>query len=472
MPTRPVRAIALVLALAVARATGAQSSLADALRIADRHAYANRIAAAASRAAAAAELAPLAGALPSVHVDAGYVRTTDPIGTFGSTLRQRAITQADFAPDRLNYPAPVGNYQSGIAVEQPLFNADAWAGHQAAAHAHDASRSQEEWTRRSTRADVVRAWYGAMLASERAVTLATAVRAARAHVAQAEAMVREGLVTKSDALLAAVRAGDLDAQLAEAEAGVANARRELALLLGQGNASDVILAANATTSLPTPSGIRAVVASDTLDGSAESRADVNAAEQGLSAASADARRARSAFLPRVNAFARYDWNSSTRLYSGDKNWTVGVMASWSVVPGAGIVSEARAAASREEGAKAAADAARARANVDIAESRTTLVAALARLGIAEQAERQSAEAHRIVARKYDGGLATVAELLDAQATETASALGLANAKYGAIAAAADRRRALGRDPGTLVALDGANVVSAAPADSTTTHPTR
>ena len=47
------------------------------------------------------------------------------------------------------------------------------------------------------------------------------------------------------------------------------------------------------------------------------------------------------------------------------------------------------------------------------------------------------------------------ELLDAQAVETGSALALSAARYGAIAAAAERRQALGGDPATLATLDDA-----------------
>lgn len=463
-----------VLATVTPRPAAAQRSLAEALRDAERGAYGNRMAAGASRAADAQSLAPLKGILPSVRFEAGYVRTTDPIGTFGATLRQRTITQADFAPDRLNYPSAVGNYQGGVVVEQPIFNADAWAGRQAATRAADASHAQEEWTRLSTRADVVRAWYGAALATERVTMLTSAARAAHAHVTQAEAMVRQGLVTKSDALLAAVRAGEIDAQLAEAVGGASIARRQLATLVGAPDAAaDVTPAAQAA--LPEPDRIRAVVAGDTADAAPQQgRADVRAAVRGLGAARADAQRARSVYLPRLNSFARYDWNSADRLYAGDKNWTVGVMASWSLFAGASDVAELRTAAGREESARAAADAARARARLDAEETRTTLAVALTRLTIAEQAVRQSAEAHRIVARKYEGGLAGVVELLDAQAAETQSALGLAQARYGAIAAAADRRRALGGDPGTLVVLDetAAPVASAAPSITTTDHSSR
>ena len=66
-----------------------------------------------------------------------------------------------------------------------------------------------------------------------------------------------------------------------------------------------------------------------------------------------------------------------------------------------------------------------------------------------------------MARKYEGGLATVVELLDAQAQETRSALGFAGARYAAIAAAAERRRALGGDPATLEALDNSQAAAEA-----------
>src|SRR5476651_1264256 len=84
--------------------TRAQLTLAGALDRADRSAFGNRVAAANAGAQAAAALVPLKGILPSVRLEAGYVRTTDPIGVFGTTLRQRAITQANFDPQRLNFP--------------------------------------------------------------------------------------------------------------------------------------------------------------------------------------------------------------------------------------------------------------------------------------------------------------------------------------------------------------------------------
>ena len=452
-----IRALAVALAVLAAltglvpRAAGAQITLADALKQADHSAYANRVAAGTAAAQAARTIAPLQGILPSVRLEAGYVRTTDPIGVFGDRLRQGIITQSDFDPQRLNNPAALGNYQGGLVLEQPIFNADSWAGRSAASHGAAASTAAATWTRLTTRVDVVRAFYGAVLASERAATLDAASRAAHAHVTQTQAMVRQGLVTRSDALLASVRAGEIDAQLAEARGAVETARLQLGMVLGRPRgdlASDTV----APVTMPSADRIRALVAGDT-SAVAGTRADVFSAQQQSATARADALRARATYLPRINSFARYDWNSANRPYSGQRNWTVGVMASWNPFGTATEVSDIRATAGAAAAAQAQADAATAQADLDIAQTRVALSVALTRLGIAEQAVAQSAEANRIVARKYQGGLASIVDLLDAQSVETESALALSDARYRVIVADAERLRAIGGDPAVLAALD-------------------
>ena len=171
-------------------------------------------------------------------------------------------------------------------------------------------------------------------------------------------------------------------------------------------------------------------------------------------------RARSALLPRLNGFARYDWNSASSLSNGDRIWTVGVMASWNPFGGAGQIADMGSTAARARVAEAQAEAARANAQLEIDRTRTALAVALTRLDIAERAAAQSAEAHRIVSRKYGGGLASVVELLDAQATEIGSTLALTQARWSAIGAAGERRQALGLDPASLAALDDASSVAA------------
>lgn len=461
---RSTRWLGLAALLGAASMAHAQLTLRDALREADHGAYANRAASGTADAARAQRLASLRGILPSVRLEAGYVRTNDPIGAFGTALRQRAITEAAFDPQRLNYPAAVGNYQGGVVAEVPLFNADGWAGRQAAARAADAGSATARWTRVATRTDVIRAYYGAVLAAERVATLEVSARAAQAHVAQAQSMVRNGLVTKADALLASVRAAEVDVQLVEARGDAATARSQLATLLGREPGTPVSI----PTALPASARIREVAEPDTALEAQSTRLDVQAASYSADAARADAKRAQATLLPRLNGIARYDWNSLDRPYAGQKNWTVGVMASWSLFNGASELADLQVTTARESAARAGAEGTAAQARLQAEQTRTALSVALTRLGISEQAAAQSAEAHRLVEKRYGGGLATVAELLDAQATETQSALALTQARYGVITAAAEHRQAIGADPGALAALDSAG----RPAVASAPDPTR
>lgn len=438
-----------ILAALAAPALSAQGlALGEALDRADARAYANRAQGAMADAARATARLPLKGILPSVRTEAGFIHTTDPIGAFGTTLRQRTITQQDFDPARLNFPETARNVVGAVVAEVPLFNADAWAGRVAASRAGDAADANADWTRLSTRSDVVRAYFGSTLASEMVATYEAGVAAAQGHVRQAQAMAEQGLVTPADALLAQVKAGEVETGLLKAQGDASDARRGLATLLGTPE-----LDAAPAAGLPSSERLREVVALLREGAADATRADLIAADRQRAAAAADARRAQGLFLPRVNAFARYDWNDPRRAFGGEHNWTAGVMASWSVFGGGSELAETQVATSRRRAADAMADGAAAQAALETARSRTALDVALARLTIADRGVQQATDAARIVARRYAGGLATIVELFDATAMETQTKLQASAARYDALVALAQHLQATGRDPGALRLLD-------------------
>jgi outer membrane protein len=442
-----IAATIIALALLSAPAAAQRLTLGDALARADRDGYANRMADGAATTAAAGPTAALRGVLPTLRLEGGVVGTTDPIGAFGTTLRQRRIGPADFDPARLNRPNAARNYAGALVLEQPLFNADALVGRTAARHAADAAVAAAEWTRGDTRVMVVRAYYGAILAREQVATLEAALRAAREQVRRAESLVANGMATRSDALMAAVQAGEVEAQLVEARGRATTATRQLATVMGAPGAAEMVL----PQQLPAVAAITALPVGTAA--TPEQRADLSAARQQVAAAEADLRRARSLYMPRLNAMARYDWNSPERPFQGDENWSVGVMLNWTPFAGASEIAERRAAQGRAQSARAGADAARAQAELEVAEVETEWAVALERLRITATAMEQSREAHRIVSRRYEGGMAPVVELLAAAATETQSALGHSHARYTAIVAAARRLRASGLDAAALTILD-------------------
>lgn len=441
--SRPVLAAFLASALAAPLRAQAPLGLGEAFRRADSAAFQNRIARGEVRARQAQTVAALQGVLPAIRLEGGYLRTDNPLGAFGFTLQQRIVTQAAFDPASLNHPTATGNWNAAVVAELPLVNVDAWLGRGAARDAAAAAAAGGDWTRATVRLDVVRAYYGAVLARAGVATLEGALAAADAHRRQAESAVRNGVATPSDALLASVQRGQVEAALLGARGDAGVARERLALLLGQPGDTLFIL----PDTLPDPARLGEATAGDAA------RADITAAQLGLQAAEADHRRATATLLPRLNAFGRYEWNDPSAPFGGEASYTVGLMASWSPFAGGARIAERMGASARRDAAAAARDAAVATAALEVSAARSDRDVARAQLAIATTAVTQASDAHRIVARKYDGGLATVAELLSAAATETATRLGLAAARYRLITAEAALRHATGATLDDLTALE-------------------
>jgi outer membrane protein TolC len=435
------------LAPAIAHAQGPHVTLGDALERATVSAVPNRVARAASDAANAGRMSAWRTILPTLRVDAGFVRTTDPVGAFGTSLRQQRITSADFDPARLNFPAPINNFTGALIFEQPVFMLDGWLAARAGTRASEGARSAAEWTALTTQSEVIDAWFRVILAAERANTMTMATQGARAHVRQAEAMLEAGFVTKSDVLLAESRAGELEIARLDAVRDSVLSRGQLTLLLGDG-------------SLPLPATLGGFPADSVVERFARDvaeldsrpRADVQGAEAGVAAAVADVNRARATMVPRLVSFARRDLHSADVPFGGSSNWSVGIMASWSLFSGAAEVGDRRGAEARRASAAAQLAGALANADLDAQRSALSLQASLARLAIARSTAKQSEEAHRIVTRKYEGGLATVVELLDAAIAETQARLGLSAARHSLITSIAERLRATGHEPARLAAL--------------------
>jgi outer membrane protein TolC len=228
----------------------------------------------------------------------------------------------------------------------------------------------------TTQAEVIGAWFGAILAAERATTMSAAVRAAQAHARQADQMLEAGLVTRSDVLLASARAGELEAGRLDAVRDSVLARRHLSVLIGE-NAD---APAPIVTTFPADNAVEAM-AREVLALEPRARADVDGARSSVAAATANAARARATFVPRVVSFARRDLNSSARPFGGSSSWSVGVMASWSPFSGASELADGKAAGA-QRAAAAQLDGAVAAANVDLERTAMTLRATLAQLALA------------------------------------------------------------------------------------------
>jgi outer membrane protein TolC len=433
-----------------ARAERPTLRLAQVLEAVDRDGYAATAARADADAAHADVTATLPGLLPQLRVESGSIRTTDPIGVFGARLRQRAVTPADFDPARLNRPDALTLTTGALVLEQPLLAPQALLGRRAASLAAQAATAMADRSAEQAQLDAARAYYGAVVAVAGVAALDSALEAGAAHVRQASTLERNGVVTRSDMLLAQVRVGDLEAQRAQAAGQATMARLGLAVHMGAPGDT----AGSLPVRLPTTQDITALVnAGWPYASTIAARRDVQAAQLGERAARADLTRSTGAWLPTIGVVARSDWASVNQPFAGAPYWTVGVMASWSVFRGGGDLADRQRASARARAAATRADGAEAQAQLEATQARIQREVALERLRIADRSLEQAREALRLVQRRYDGGLAAITELLDAAAARTGADLATVAARHDALVALAAERTALGLDLTPLLALD-------------------
>lgn len=403
-------------------------SLQEALDETARSGFAPQISRARTAESSAQELASWRGLLPTVRAEGGWMTTDDPLSAFGTSLRQRNVSMASFDPARLNDPPRTSGWNAAVVAEVPLVNLDAWAGRAAAAKATAASKSRGRAEELQAFSTTTRAYAGAVLASAAVRAWEDALTAARSHGAQAEAGHQEGVALRADLLLAQVRSSEIEASLIKARADSTLALRGLAFAMGS-----EIAPSGELERLPDAATLRNAMAA--LEAGSE-KPLVEAAHNASTAAQLDADRAGFALLPRVNGMARMDWNGADQPFAEDGSWTVGVMASWTL-HATGEAGDHAAARARLEQARTGEAMARAQVALAEASLQSDFTVSLRRMDIADSALSQAIEAHRLTSRRYQEGLSTMAEVLQAAAMETSARISLEQARHDAFLALSD-----------------------------------
>jgi len=418
--------------------------LARALTIADEKAFGNQMAAARVQAASGQNLSAWAGFVPAVRLEAGAMVTDDPLGAFGTRLGQRRVSMASFDPASLNDPDAISSLSTSVIAEVPLLNVDAWHGKLAAERNLQAAKRSTDLERNRVRAQVVEAWFGVGLARMAANTWETGLVVAKSYEKQAASGQRNETATRSDVLRSRVEVASIGASLAKARTDVVLAEKRLALLLGGGPLPGIVPAIELTDSVLKAQRAKETHGQNTLE------LEVVALQ--ADAARAAWCRARDAFLPRLNGMARVDWKEHASMFQKDPSWSVGIVASWNILGGAQVIGFEREAHGRWREAETGRQALRAQQAMEREAEQARLAAALERLDIERGSLEQVSESHRIVSRRYDEGLATIAERIEAGALETKIRLEMVALRQDAVASLAKLALLEGRDPSALISL--------------------
>ncbi|MDX1623814.1 MAG: TolC family protein [Gemmatimonadota bacterium] len=342
---------------------------------------------------------------PRVDLGSGVVRSVDPVFAFGTRLRQARFGQADLALDALNDPDPITDWSATADVAWGALDPARWAGWSAARHR---ARSAGWGTIRTREATELRArslYWSAVRAAARLEAAGASEEAARETLELFRARQERGLLTDADRLRAeaeldAARARRVDAARARREA-----RRRLGVLLGW--ESGVLPVPTDTLTVP------AGYAPGEFDPA--ERADLRSMAAALEAREARVRQATFSFLPAIDAFGQAVSHGADVLESDGSDWTVGLQLRWTAFAGFGRWAERSRVSSAERIARLRYEHAvrQARADIEIADRAVTAAAETVEAALA--ARRAAVTAADLMRRRFEEGLATASDLLQAEA---------------------------------------------------------
>jgi outer membrane protein len=364
--------------------------------------------------------------LPSLSFDMQGMKTTDPVAVFGLKLRQENFAMEDLALDALNRPDAYSGYNTTATIQMPLLAPEGLFGFKAAQKAAEAEKAGARRAAGATRFFTVQAYTGALLAARQVEALDAALEAVRSHVAQAEAMHEQGLVTGLDARMARLKESEIEVHRLAADAQAKNALSSLKALLDLDDSVEISLSdglASVEAMSACVSAGEGATASDAPACSWEQRGDLQAYSAGVQAASNGVKRAWASQLPSIAAFGALGHYSQDGPFSnGSGDWTVGIGLRWTPFNGLSGVGSVRAAKAEEAAVKAERTAAYRQAEVEVLQAQRMLEAARDGAEVASRAAEEARIALEQARARYRSGTAPITELLDVQAASTNATL--------------------------------------------------
>lgn len=375
--------------------------------------------------------------LPQLGFTEDISRGNDPVYAFGTRLRQRQFTQADFALNALNFPQPIGNFSTRLSGQWLAFDSFKT---QREIHRADLFRESASSSAQAVDQQIVFrvvAAYQQVLYAQREIAVAEHEQeTAAALLGSVDEHVKAGLAVESDRMSSEVNAAARKEELIAAQGDLELAWAALREAMG---APDL----KATELKPIePHAFPQGALEEEMATAAKTRPDLRALGEAQSAQASAVGAAKSDFGPRVSAYGNWEEDRTSFGGSGGNNWVAGVQISVDILP-----IGKRAQLARETAAKQKMDAQVAASEqhlrLEVSQAHIHRQTAALQLETARAAMDQSAESLRILKNRYDAGLATITDLLRAEDAERESQSNYWRAVYGNAAAYAELLYATG-----------------------------
>ena len=427
MTSRLNRALGVFLMLCAAGLTGAAQeplTLRQAIQEALGQSPEAAMARAGNQEAKAAAMMARIQLLPQLNFTEDISRGNDPVYAFGTRLRQRQFTQADFALNALNYPQPMGNLSTRFSGQWVAFDS-----FKTQREIHRADLFRESTTSSIKAVDQqivfrVAAAYQQVLYAQREIAVAQHEQeTAAALLSSVDQHVKAGLAVESDRMSAEVNVAARKEELIAAQGDLELAWAALREAMGAPELK-------ATELKPIePHGFPQGTLEEEMGTAAKTRPDLIALGQAQAAQASAVGAAKSGFGPRVSAYGNWEEDRTSFAGSGGNNWVAGVQISVDILPFGKSAQLARESAAKQK-IDAQVAAAQQHLRLEVSQAHIHRQTAALQLETARAAMDQSAESLRILKNRYNAGLATITDLLRAEDAERQSQSNYWHTVYG------------------------------------------
>lgn len=354
-----------------------------------------------------------AGFLPKVNYAESWTRSNNPVFVFSSLLTQRQFEAQNFDLGTLNRPDFLNNFQSLVTADQTVYDGRQT---QHAVRAAELSRDIAKESRRLTQteviANVVGAYYDAVLSAAQLNAADQALRSGQADLEQARNIRAAGMSTDADVLSIRVHLAGVQEQKIRRAAEQDVARAALNHALG--------IALDLNHVLTTPL-TRASVADTSLEQyentSMAERGEVRQAKLVVSIAEQQSAGARASLLPRVEAHGAFEADRQQFYDRGGANWTISAGMKWNLFNGNADKARIEETESLVKRSQAEQERARSAIQLQVRRAYADLQAAEQRIEVAKASVDEAEESLRVLQNRYAAGISNVTELLR---TETAA----------------------------------------------------
>ncbi|MDM7998316.1 MAG: TolC family protein [Acidobacteriota bacterium] len=366
-----------------------------------------------------------AGYLPRLDFEQSYLAGNNPVFVFGTLLSQQKFTADNFALPALNSPAALDNLQTRATLQGTIwdFGRTRDRRDQARLGVEMADQAHQDHRRRVLLA-VYDGYYSTALARSALETARLAVRSAEAIERQAQARVDSGLAVEADLLRSRAYVSLARQQEIQAQGQLENAMAHLNRLMGNplgGAIGETAPLTAATIELPSEETL--------LAEQKRLRPDYQNLLRELQQAEIAVRSRQKEFLPVVTGYSTWEADNPSLKDYGGNNWAAGITLRWNLFAGGSDAAQRDAAVQRLEQKRRQLAAMESAMALEVRRAIIQYRTVEQQVKVAQAAEAQSEEGLRILRNRYDAGLATMTDLLSAEAARSNARTNMAEANY-------------------------------------------